>query len=43
MNEAMYVSYAKDIFIAINKNDKDLELDMNLAINLVKQAREAFS
>lgn len=44
-NTTMYTSYAKDIFIAIyEKNFKDcLQTDlMNSAIELVKQAREAF-
>lgn len=43
--KSMYVSYAKDIFLNI-RNDisgkKESEL-MDIAINLVKQAEEAFS
>ena len=39
-------SYAKDIFVAIREADKDNTLDsseiMTAAINLVKQARDAF-
>ena len=45
--KAMYVSYAKDIFIAIQENSKmdnrNATEDMNIAISLVKQAQEAFS
>ena len=36
----MYTSYAKDIFIAMLAKGDDA--DMNTAINLVKQARDAF-
>ena len=42
----MYVSYAKDIFVALADaralNDEDLKTSMQGAIKLVKQAREAF-
>ena len=41
---AMYVSYAKDIFIALTENEGPLteEALMNVAINLIKQAEKAF-
>tara|TARA_R100001530_G_C4289611_1_gene147701 strand:+ start:470 stop:898 length:429 start_codon:yes stop_codon:yes gene_type:complete len=43
---SFYVSYAKDLFIALisrpNNNTFDAELEMKLAIDLVKQARESF-
>ena len=39
----MYVGYAKDIFCEIYEKDFNKEDLMNMAINLVKQAREAFS
>ena len=39
----MYVSYAKDIFVAICGNTmEESQEDMENAINLVKQAKEAF-
>jgi len=41
----MYVSYAKDIFCALVNNkasSDDFQRDMNCAIELVKQAKEAF-
>ena len=47
-NTTMYTSYAKDIFIAL-VNSKEFESnpsvdeDMNVAIELVKQARDSFS
>jgi len=42
---AFYVSYAKDIFIAILENHKgdDYEAMMRQSINLVEQARREFS
>ena len=46
-NTTMYVSYAKDIFCAIqesyNKENATFKDVMNDCIDLVKQAREAFS
>ena len=41
---SMYVSYAKDIFIELNKNPGGAHYDalMETAVNLVKRAREAF-
>ena|SRR3990167_3045589 len=43
-NTTMYVSYAKDIFIELNKNPGGAHYDalMETAVNLVKRAREAF-
>lgn len=40
----MYVSYAKDMFIELwTGNDANHKDTMNIAIDLVKQAKEAFS
>ena len=39
---AMYVSYAKDIFCTMASDPATLTEDMNKAIELVKQAKEAF-
>ena len=39
-NTPMYVSYAKDIFMEIHDDEEDLGLTMDLAIKLVKQAKE---
>jgi len=41
-NTTMYTSYAKDVFIAMPSSD-DLIKDMDCAIKLIKQARDAFS
>lgn len=44
-NGSMYTSYAKDIFCALlekTKEDSNIPDMMDLAINLVKQAKEAF-
>ena len=37
-----YTAYAKDIFVAMYEKDFNKEDLMNMSINLVKQAREAF-
>jgi len=43
-NTTMYTSYAKDVFVALNTGKLGEERHlMDLAINLVKQAKEAFS
>lgn len=41
----MYTSYAKDIFVALTEKalPVDVEKRMELAIQMVKQAKEAFS
>jgi len=39
---AMYVSYAKDIFIAMVDKEKNIPDQMKDAVELVKQAKEAF-
>ena len=51
-NKAMYVSYAKDIFIALvnrlsdegylQMGEKEVDATMRTSIELVKQAKEAF-
>lgn len=45
-NNTMYVSYAKDIFIALLTADAKLNITnkeiMDLSINLIKHAKEAF-
>ena len=41
---SMYVAYAKDIFIAIvNEDQEQTKMTMKTAIELVQQARDAFS
>ena len=44
-NTTMYTSYAKDIFVAVTTegSSRTHEQDMELAVKLVKQARDAFS
>ncbi len=39
---AKYVSYAKDIFCAIHEKEALTAMEMQLAISLVKQAKDAF-
>ena len=39
---AMYTSYAKDIFCEIYDDKKNIPDQMDLAIELIKQAKEAF-
>ena len=41
-NTTMYVSYAKDVFCAMYEKDFNKEDLMNMAVNLIKQAKSAF-
>ncbi len=41
-NTTMYVSYAKDIFVALEQKEIKTEATMKRAIELVKQAKSAF-